>query len=255
MKRNEKRVPEFDEIIFENRNKTYGAYDLRKHYNSAASLSIIAGAALSTLLVTAFSFKTEQGTKPSEQDTVVLVMSAPVNIEKVIIPETPPPPEIKKAVQNLAPVLTDDTTQITSPLLTTDEIINTTKDGDPTDTTVYSEPVDPVIPAENKPFIIVEEMPVYPGGIPALMKDVGENIKYPEEAQRNNIQGKVNLKFVVNSDGSVDRIEILRSIDPLLDNEAIRVVKTLKRFKPGKQGGIPVPVWFSLPVAFKLQNN
>jgi len=255
MKRNEKKVPEFDEIIFENRNKSYGAYDLRKRYNSATSLSILGGIALSTLLVTAFSFKTEDGTASSGPDKGVIVMADPFLMEPVNVPEPPRPPEMKKAIQNLVPEVTDDTTQISSKLLTTDEIIGTIKDGDPTDTTVYIEPIDPVIPVEEKVFIIVQEMPEYPGGIPALLKYIGENLVYPSEASNNNIQGKVNLKFVVNPNGSVDRIEVLRSIDPLLDNEAIRVVKTLPKFKPGKQGGIPVHVWFSIPVVFKLINN
>jgi protein TonB len=98
-------------------------------------------------------------------------------------------------------------------------------------------------------------MPEYPGGIPALMKFVSENLQYPEEAIQSNIQGKVFLKFVVRPDGSTDRIEILRSIDPLLDNEAARVVKMLPKFKPGKQDGVAVPVWFLLPVNFKLENH
>jgi periplasmic protein TonB len=182
-------------------------------------------------------------------------MTDAIIMETVKAPEPPRPPEMKKAIQNLQPVVTDDTTLISSSLPTTDEIINTIKDGDPTDTTVYKEPVDSIIPEEEKVFIVVEEMPEYPGGNSALLKYIGENLVYPSEALNNNIQGKVNLKFVVNPDGSVDRIEVLRSVDPLLDNEAIRVVNTLPKFKPGKQGGIPVPVWFSIPVVFKLINN
>jgi protein TonB len=255
MKRNEKKVPEFDEIIFENRNKAYGAYDIRKRYNSVTSLSIMGGIAFATMLVTAISFTTEKGTASTGPRTVVIVMADPIIPEKINVPELKPPPEAPKIITNLQPVVTTDTTEITPDIPITDVIISTTKNGDVNDTVVFTEHTAPEIPTETKPFIYVEEMPEFPGGIPALMKYIGENVKYPAEAQSNNIQGKVNLKFVVNADGSVDRIEILRGIDPLLDNEAIRVLQTLPRFKPGKQGGIAVPVWFSIPVVFKLSDN
>ena len=106
-----------------------------------------------------------------------------------------------------------------------EEIINTVQNGNVSDTVTYTEPTDPVLPAEIKPFVFVEEMPEFPGGTDALLKFVGENLRYPEEAQNNNIQGRVILKFVVNPDGSVDRIEILKGVDQLLDDEAIRVVQ------------------------------
>ena len=98
-------------------------------------------------------------------------------------------------------------------------------------------------------------MPEFPGGDMALLKYIHENLIYPSDAQINNVQGRVVLKFVVNGDGSVDRIEVIRSVDPLLDNEAIRVIGRLPKFKPGKQGGVPVPVWFTIPVTFRIENN
>jgi len=115
--------------------------------------------------------------------------------------------------------------------------------------------VETPIPVEPEPAIVVQEMPEFPRGETELLKFVKDNVTYPAEAQNINIQGKVILKFVVKSDGSVDRIEVIRGIDPSLDNEAIRVVKKLPRFKPGKQGGVAVPVWFLLPVTFRLENN
>jgi protein TonB len=98
-------------------------------------------------------------------------------------------------------------------------------------------------------------MPEFPGGDIALLKFVKDNVIYPAEAQNVNLQGKVIIKFAVKSNGSVDRIEVLRGIDPSLDNEAIRVVKKLPKFKPGRQNGVAVPVWFMLPVTFRLENN
>ena len=137
----------------------------------------------------------------------------------------------------------------------TDNLVNTIQDGNINDSAGYVPENDLVVPEVKEPFIVVEQMPEYLGGIPELMKYIGVNISYPKDAINNNIQGRVILKFVVNTDGSIDRIQIIRGIDASLDIEAIRVVKTLPRFSPGKQSGVPAPVWFSLPVLFRLQNN
>jgi protein TonB len=111
------------------------------------------------------------------------------------------------------------------------------------------------VPVDNTPRIIVDEMPEFPGGSLELLRYIGENLEYPAEASDNNIQGRVILKFAVNTDGSVDRVEVIKGVDNSLDNEAIRVVKTLPRFKPGKQNGVAVPVWFTIPVVFQLKTN
>ena len=255
MKRKNEKVPEFDEIIFENRNKTYGAYDLRKRYKSIASLSILGGITLSTILITSFAFSPEEGNASTGPTNVIIELSKPV--EKPIMPpaEIKPPAALVKSINNLQPKVVTDSTEATPFIPITDVINETIKDGKVTDTAAYAEPVTPEIPIENKVFVAVEEKPEYPGGNIALLKFIGEHLVYPEDARKNNIQGRVILKFVVNPDGSVDRIEILRGVDPLLDNEAIRVVNTLPKFRPGKQGGIPVSVWFTLPVHFKIKNN
>ena len=255
MKRNKNEVPEFDEIIFENRNKTYGAYDLRKRYKSATSLSILGGIAFSAILMTALSFKTEKGTALPGPISFIIELSKPV--DQTVVPPAllKPPSELIKSIQNLPPEVVNDSLEATPLIPITDVITATVKNGNVKDSVIYTDPVAPEIPAENKVFVIVEENPEYPGGKPALYKFINENLVYPSEAQKNNIQGRVVLKFVVNPDGSVDRIEVLGSIDPLLDNEAIRVVKTMPKFKPGKQGGVPVPVWYILPISFRIENN
>ncbi|TAL66023.1 MAG: energy transducer TonB [Bacteroidetes bacterium] len=257
MKRMGKKVPEFDEIIFENRNRKYGAYDLRKRYNSATCLSILGGIALSFILIATISFKTEMGTVSTGPKSVVILVSDPVNPEYVKPPELKQPSALLEAPKNLRPEVTTDTSQITTPMLTTDVLTETIKNGNVTDTIRFIEPTDPVIPSDTKitPFIIVEEMPQYPGGIQALLKYINENLIYPSEARNNNIQGRVFLKFVVNPDGSIGQIEMIKGVDPILDGEAIRVVRTLPKFKPGKQSGVPVPVWYSLPVLFRIEEN
>jgi protein TonB len=256
MKRKNEKVPEFDEIIFENRNKSYGAYALRKKYKSTASLSILGAITFSALIITALSLTQEESKASSgPADDVIFVLSKPVDQLVVNPPEIKPPDAIVKAISNLQPKVVTDSLEATDFIPITDVITATVQNGNVTDTVTYAEPITPEIPVESTIFYVVEEPPDFPGGMSALYKVIGENLVYPTEAQNLNIQGRVILKFVVNPDGSTDKIEVLKGIDPMLDNEAVRVVKTLPKFKPGKQGGVPVRVWFTLPVLFKIENN
>jgi periplasmic protein TonB len=255
MKRKNEKVPEFDEIIFENRNKAYGAYDLRKRYNSVTGFSILGGVFFFAVLTALLASATEEGTASTGPIIVIVEVTDPVIPDNITPPELKPPPELNNIVKNLKPEVVTDTSQISSYLPITDEIIEKIKDGDVPVEEITTENPEQVIVPETKPFISVEEMPEFPGGNSALLKFISENINYPSDAQINNIQGKVILKFVVNADGTVDQIEVIRGIDPSLDNEAIRVIKLLPRFRPGKQSGQPVPVWFSLPVLFRINNN
>jgi len=117
-------------------------------------------------------------------------------------------------------------------------------------------PPTPVLPtetSESEPFVVVEEMPVFPGGDVALIKFIAENTNYPERAKEANIQGKVVLRFCITENGSVSRVSVLEGVDPDLDAEAMRVAKILPAFKPGKQGGKAVPVWYMVPITFALK--
>ncbi len=105
----------------------------------------------------------------------------------------------------------------------------------------------------TEPYVVVEEMPLFLGGDSALLKYIAENTKYPETAKKNNIQGRVILRFCVTEKGNVNRVSVLRGVDPEIDAEALRVVNSLPVFKPGKQGGKPVPVWYMVPVTFTLK--
>jgi TonB family protein len=110
----------------------------------------------------------------------------------------------------------------------------------------------PAQPTDDIPFVVVEEMPMFPGGDSALLAYIVNNTKYPALAKTNNIQGRVIARFCVNKEGGVDRVSILKGVDPQLDAEAIRVVSTLPVFKPGKQGGKAVSVWYMVPITFTL---
>jgi protein TonB len=105
---------------------------------------------------------------------------------------------------------------------------------------------------EGEVFEIVEQNPSFPGGTEALMKWLSKNLKYPASAQENSIQGRVLVQFVVNKDGSIVEPKVLRSVDPALDKEALRVVSAMPKWQPGKQRGKTVRVRFTLPVTFRL---
>lgn len=107
--------------------------------------------------------------------------------------------------------------------------------------------------AEEEIFMVVEQMPEFPGGIKELMDYLGTNVKYPENAMKKNVQGRVVVQFVVEKDGSLSEASVIRSIDPDLDAEALRVVQTMPKWKPGMQKGQAVGVKYTLPVSFKLQ--
>jgi TonB family protein len=104
----------------------------------------------------------------------------------------------------------------------------------------------------EEPFVVVEEMPMFPGGDVALLKFIAENTQYPLLAKTNGITGRVIIRFVVDKDGQVQEATVLRGVDPLLDAEAVRVVSSLPAFSPGKQGGKPVPVYYMVPITFSL---
>jgi len=106
---------------------------------------------------------------------------------------------------------------------------------------------------EDKVYQVVEQMPQFPGGETALMSSISQNLTYPKIAQENGIQGKVILRFKVEADGSISNISVVRSLDPACDKEAIRLIKLLPKFIPAKQNGVNVAVWYTLPIAFKLE--
>ncbi len=109
------------------------------------------------------------------------------------------------------------------------------------------------VPGEEEPFVVVEQMPEFPGGSEALLKFIAENTRYPELAKKNKIQGKVIIRFCVTAKGGISRVSILKGVAPELDAEAERVAETLPEFIPGKQGGVAVAVWYMLPIAFTLK--
>ena len=113
--------------------------------------------------------------------------------------------------------------------------------------------LDESAPHSKKVYESVEQMPEFPGGAAGLMRYLQENIKYPPEAAKNNIEGRVIVQFIIDETGQVGEIKVVRPISEELDAEAVRVVKNLPKFEPGRQDGEAVSVWYTLPIVFKLQ--
>lgn len=115
------------------------------------------------------------------------------------------------------------------------------------------EPVAP--PKEEEVFVAVEQQAQFPGGMAALMKWLGNNIRYPEAAQQNDVQGRVIVKFIVEKDGSVTGAQVIKGVDRDLDKEALRVVNKMPKWQAGKNNGVAVRSYFTLPVQFRLQQQ
>lgn len=162
------------------------------------------------------------------------------------LPPPPPPP---------APEIVEELNIVEDDVVTESVEINTEDDKDKTVT--INAPVTstgPIVEEEDQVvFQVVEKMPSFPGGDAALFKYLSDNVKYPVIAQENGVQGRVICQFVVNRDGSIVDVEVVRSVDPSLDKEAIRVIKSMPKWSPGQQRGKPVRVKYTLPVNFRLQ--
>lgn len=196
------------------------------------------------VVLTAFEWKTFDR---STADLGQLVID---DIEEEIIPITeqnqppPPPPPPPPPAPEIE--IVEDDVEIEEEV----EIM----DVEATQETIIEEV--PVVEEEsNEPdfFTIVEDMPTYPGGDAALLKYIAEHVEYPQIAKENGITGVVYIQYIVDRDGSVKDVKVVRGADPFLDKAAIAVVKTLKGFTPGKQRGKPVPVQFTVPIRFQLQ--
>jgi protein TonB len=253
------KAPAFDDIVFENRNKEYGAYRLRKKYNRNVIIALIIGIVImSTAIITPYlnAKAAENRAKKTERQVEIKMENLDQPTETVAPPPPPPPPpeDVVQQSRYVPPVVVDSVKpEETVQLMTADQAqVEVQNEEVVEEVQVVAEEVQENVD-EAEPFVVVEEMPMFPGGEPALLAYIAEHTQYPEVAKENNIQGKVIVRFCVTSKGGVDKVSILKSVDPELDAEAIRVVQSLPAFKPGKQGGKPVPVWYMVPINFTLK--
>ena len=271
---------EWRDIVFEGKNKDFGAYEMRKksdgRHNKAMIIVLIA--------VVIIFFALRLVNLALEQAAANIIDEASQEIVQVDMGEQEEPEEEEEIVQieeekpEALPEEILNTMKVTELQIANDEDVkaedeiksqdelqesqtafgSTDFDKGTDDLNVVREHKDEIIvekkePEKEKVFVAVEQMPQFLGGDAELMKFLSKNIKYPTMAMENNIQGRVVVQFVVTKTGAIGEVKVIRSVDRDLDREAIRVCKSLPNFIPGKMNGQAVNVWYTLPVNFKLQ--
>ena len=262
------------ELIFKDRNKEYGAYDMRldtpKRHNLATLIVIVVVILVITLpmLIKFITPEKENKIVVNEVTTLAKLPEAEIKrneeLQPMMKPTTPPPP-LKSTIKFTAPVIKkDEEVGEEDVIKSQDEVaargnvaisIADVKGNDEIDGQDIADFKDFVAPEveEEEVYIIVEQMPGFPGGEEALLKYISDHIEYPTMAVERGIEGRVTVRFVVNKDGYVQDVTVIRGVHELLDKEAVRVIQSLPRWNPGKQNGVAVAVYYNVPVNFTLQ--
>lgn len=281
---------EWTDLIFEGKNKEFGAYALRQasdRRHNLAVLYVIAGLALVLILAWLYGmYRAEKERAEKERVAELLANIEQEQFDELTVEldlpeenqmeqqEEIPEPEVEEALaedilntEKFTEFLVQKDEDVKEEVKSADDVKDTSTalgstdfDQGTDDLNIVREYQNEVIveekkpePVEDKVFTSVEQMPQFPGGDVALLKYISDHIKYPTIAMENNVQGKVVVQFVVTRDGSIGEVKVARGKDPDLDKEAVRVVKTLPKFIPGKMNGQAVNVWYTLPINFKLQ--
>jgi protein TonB len=252
-----------NDIVFGGRNQEYGAFELRRNYNRNVMMilfGIIAFIALGMGVKFVMGLKSEEPVKVAELDMTQIDLTPPPLDKNEPPPPPPPPPPVMETVKFVPPVIKDDAVETDPPppqeKLAETNVATETHEGDG-DAVVIPEGNGNGVVEEKAPeiFTVVEEMPEFPGGTMEMMKYIQKNIQYPAMAREAGISGKCFLKFVVNGDGAISDVQILKSVAgcPDCDKEAMRVVKSMPKWKAGKQNGRAVSVFFNLPINFTIK--
>lgn len=269
---------EWTDLVFEGRNQSYGAYKLRKTTGKRNLWALIIVALAAVLLYLGLQLQRMAEANKKVENTQAVEL-AKLNTEKKkeakvekkeIIRQEPEKvvEQVKSSVKFTAPIIKKDEEVKEEDEIKLDEVQKsdkavgafTVEGNDEVSGSVLKakeeipapEPPKHVV-EETKIFTVVEQMPMFPGGDAALMGYLRDNIHYPTVAAENGVQGRVVVGFVVERDGSITDVNIIRSVDPSLDREAMRVVKSMPRWTPGKQNGSAVRVKYQVPVTFRLQ--
>lgn len=259
-------TPSWDDIVFEKRNKDYGAYFNRKNYTRYA-VTAMGIAFLVLVFVIAYPHIAEL-LKSNEEVKEVAPREMTISLDQPppITPNQPPPPDVripppvKTVIKFLPPKVTEKEVVEEEEMPTIEEIKENETGSvavEGTGEVVFEEPVAEVGNGdgdEDKIFYAVEQQAEFPGGFAEMMKFLKKNIKYPASAKRMGIEGKVFVKFIVDKEGAISNIEISKGINADLDKEAMRVIKLMPPWKAGKQNGRAVKSQFVLPVYFKLDS-
>lgn len=280
---------EWRDLVFEGKNKEFGAYDLRKKSPKRHIVAIVATVAGLLVLGAIIWGWTSYSNKKAEEEALAKAaeMAALANqveeaqeeeqeeeIEEIKYEEPEEVVEEAVAAQMVTEISIEDVVDKEREVKTVEEVqsneaqigavnqegkIDISQINDKVKEVVVAPvapKVEPVVkkPEPEKIFEAVEQQAQFPGGQAALMKWLSNNIKYPELAQQNNVEGRVTVKFTVEKDGSISNPVIAKGVDKDLDREAIRVVKKMPKWQPGKNNGVAVRSYFYLPVVFKLQH-
>ena len=257
-------APVRNELVFEDRNKAYGAYDLRRNHNRSVAFAVLITGATFLLAVSIpaimdwINNKMEEVEVPIDNTIVDLTAPPPID-ESEPPPPPPPPPPVMETVKFTPPVVTDDEVIDEPPPLQTEEtpqISTETVEGTGDEIIIPEETGPGVVEAViETPLTIVEQMPTFPGGEQEMMKYIQKNVSYPQMEKEGQIQGTCYVTFVVEKDGSITDVKVLRGVSggPGCDKEAMRVVKSMPNWKAGKQNGREVRVQFNLPIKFILR--
>jgi protein TonB len=264
-----------DEIVFEKRNKAYGAFELRKLIDRHKIKGLLIAITFFTAIVLASQFnifsllgKLKKEKEVNIEMTDVELPPPPPPPVDAPPPPPPPPPPVRPTIKFVEMIAKKDEEVQEQQITKQEEIKETavsteTVKGDENAKAIINEPSngagtavkepEPVAPKEPEIFDRAEVQPSYPGGAAAMMKYLANNIRYPSLARENNLEGKVVVKFTVDKDGSIkDPVVLKDGVGGGCADEAIRVIKTMPKWTPGLQRGNPVKVYFTLPVSFKL---
>lgn len=266
---------EWTDLVFEGRNRSYGAYVLRKTTSKRNLWSIIFVIIVAVLAFLAISLnkmieanKKVDNTQLVELSKLAETKEAKKKDKEVVKIEPEKVVEkVKSSIRFTAPVIKKDEEVKEEDQIDLNKIENTNtsigvfnvEGNDEVGGEILkakeeiAQPKPPKHEEENKIFDVVEQAPSFPGGQGALMRWLHDNIKYPIVAAENGVQGRVVVQFVVGKNGSISNVKVVKSIDPSLDREAIRVVSSMPNWTPGKQNGTSVNVRYTLPVTFRLQ--
>jgi len=270
---------EWTDLVFEGKNQAYGAYQLRKGTTKRNIISIIAVIILAILIFAGLALKKMADERAAKFDVTEVNQLSQLNqpkeeakVEQKVKPKVQEQEQVvekvKSSIKFTPPVIKKDAeVKPEEEIKTQNELMNTktaigsfnVKGNDEDGGTVLkakeviAQPEPPKHVEENKVFDIVEQMPSFPGGPAELMKWLSSHVQYPAIAIESCIQGTVIVAFIVEPDGSVSNAKLVRSVAPCIDQEALRVVRQMPKWKPGKQNGAAVRVKYNVPVIFKLQ--
>lgn len=253
----------WNDLVFDNRNKEYGAYRLRQEYGRRVMIAFV-GALITLALVMAFPFIRKFFDKEEiiEGPKKAIVYSElqpppPIDADKPPPERIELPPKVKEAIKFVPPVVTPkevvDETPTSEDLKLAEPALETNEgEGQ----IVFDDVVEQVVaePADDptKVYMIVQQQPEFPGGTEAMMKFLSKNMRYPSQARRIGTSGLVYVEFVVDHTGNITMAKVIKGIGAGCDEEALRVVRKMPRWKPGKQNGKAVNVRFVLPLKFIL---